>query len=366
MASVPSPTDLDPLARARSLLDENRPAEAASVLKRLIESGRAGLLARVQFVRALAAANDINSALEVARETSVLFPAAAAAALGLGEVLLKAGQLPASIAEFQRALRIDPRLNEARYRLGLAWLEAGEPDKALHAFQEIEPEEGSRDIAARIAQAERMQTAPRSSPNYVRHLFDQFSADYDVRMLGQLAYAAPRILRELMGMVMARTAKSSLDILDLGCGTGLAGAEFRPLARRLDGVDLSPAMIGKARARGIYEALQVADIEAVPFAGPYDLAIAADTLVYLGDLAPVFRSLHGKLKPDGYFLFTVEADTEADYALGPKRRWRHSEAYLRRQADCSGFEVAGLLACSPRREAGIPVPGFAVALRKAV
>jgi predicted TPR repeat methyltransferase len=364
MASVPSPTDPDPIEYARSLLAEDRAAEAVEVLRPLIESGRGGLLARLQLARALAAANDLAASLEIARETSLLFSATAAAALGLGEALLKAGLLPAAIAEIQRALRIDPALSEARYQLGLAWLEAGEPDKALQSFSAIDPQDAPAEISARITQAETMRTAPRSNPQYVRHLFDQFSADYDGRMLGQLAYSAPRILRELTDMVMPETVPHSLDILDLGCGTGLVGVEFRTLARRLDGIDLSPAMIEKARTRGIYDALEVVDIESIPLANSYDLAIAADTLVYLGDLAPLFRSLHSKLKSGGHFLFTVEAETEAEYALGPKRRWRHSEGYLRRVAGLSEFQVVGLLACSPRREADIAVAGLAVALQK--
>ena len=78
-------------------------------------------------------------------------------------------------------------------------------------------------------------------------------------MIGQLGYAAPQILLDLAAMVMP--GRERLSILDLGCGTGLAGAAFRPLAARLDGIDLSPAMIEKARARGIYDHLAVADLE---------------------------------------------------------------------------------------------------------
>ena len=79
-----------------------------------------------------------------------------------------------------------------------------------------------------------------------------------------------------------------MPILDLGCGTGLAGAAFRPLAARLDGVDLSPAMIEKARAQDTSMTISiVADLEtALSAPGPaYDLILAADTLVYLGDLS---------------------------------------------------------------------------------
>jgi predicted TPR repeat methyltransferase len=162
---------------------------------------------------------------------------------------------------------------------------------------------------------------------------------------------------------MVMHGRERLDVLDLGCGTGLAGAVFRPMAARLDGVDLSPAMIEKARAKKIYDRLEVGDIEtALGAPGPvYDLIIAADTLVYLGDLACVFHGARACLKPHGYFLFTVEAGN-ADFELGPKRRWRHSEAYLRRAAAETGLQVMGLVAASPRREAQQKVDGFAVAL----
>jgi predicted TPR repeat methyltransferase len=70
------------------------------------------------------------------------------------------------------------------------------------------------------------------------------------------------------------------------------------------------------------------------------------------------------LKEAGTFLFTVEKKDGAGFELGPKRRWRHSESYLRDLARTHGYEVAGLLAASPRTEAGKPVEGFAVDIRK--
>ena len=125
-------------------------------------------------------------------------------------------------------------------------------------------------------------------------------------------------------------------------------------------------MIEKARARGIYDHLAVADLEtALAAAGrQYDLIVAADTLVYLGDLALVFEAASRRLSPDGYFLFTVEKAEAAGFELGPKRRWRHSEVYLRECAERAGFTIAGLVAAVPRREANQPVEGFAVALTR--
>ena len=78
--------------------------------------------------------------------------------------------------------------------IAAAWLAAGEADKALENLRALE-----NPPADMIAAAEAIKTAPRSDPGYVRHLFDQFSADYDTRMIGQLAYAAPQILLDLAG-----------------------------------------------------------------------------------------------------------------------------------------------------------------------
>jgi len=365
-ASVRLSSD-DPLARAEALLAGGQASEAADALQLLIERGRAGLLARLMYARALSQTGELDAALETARETALMFPGIAAVAAGLGEALLRAGKLPIAIAEFQRALRIDPQLAEGRFLLGCAWLEAGEPEKALQAFHEIPADAAASFVLPeKIAEAEQMRALSRSNARYVRHLFDQFATDYDVRMLGQLGYSAPRILRELAQLVIPDVQAHSLDILDLGCGTGLTGLAFRDLARRLDGIDLSPSMLEKARARGIYDELTVSDVENLIGARErYDLVLAADTLVYLGDLRATFASVSTQIKPGGFFLFTAEKEAEGDgFSLGPKRRWRHSENYLRSEADGFGYTMAGLVNCSPRTEAGVPVEGYAVALQK--
>lgn len=293
--------------------------------------------------------------LEEAREAALLRPDIAELALAHGEALLEAGRLPDAIGEFQRALRLDHEYADARLALGRAWLAAGEPQKALQAFARLDGAD------ALIASARAMLARPRSDAGYVRHLFDQFAADYDARMISQLGYAAPRILRELADLVMA--GRDGLDILDLGCGTGLTGIAFKDLARRLDGIDLSPVMIEKARARGIYDSLAVSDIESAEGESRYDLLLAADTLVYLGDLTQIFAVAAGSLRAGGFFLFTVESKAGEGFELGPKRRWRHGESYLRHEAAHAGFAVAGLVACAPRAEAGQKVEGFAVALQ---
>ena len=353
----------DPIAAAQALIASGHAHQAALDLRARLADGRGGALARVTLVHALLASKDVPGALAEAREAVSLNPDLPEVLVALGEALLAAENLPAAIAELQRALRTDPGHARARYLTGLAWLEAGEADKALEIFRALD-EERAPGLVGAIALAEAIKSAARSDAGYVRHLFDQFSADYDSRMLGQLGYAAPRILAELADLVMA--GRKSLRILDLGCGTGLAGMAFKARAARLDGIDLSPAMIEKARARGLYDSLQVADLESA-LAAPgiaYDLILAADTLVYLGDLTSVFTAAAARLAKDGYFLFTLEKAEGEGFELGPKRRWRHGETYVRALATRAGLDVAGLVAAAPRSESGAPVAGLAVALSK--
>ncbi|HEY2445549.1 MAG TPA: methyltransferase domain-containing protein [Rhizomicrobium sp.] len=350
----------DPLASAESLIGAGRASDAAAMLRYRIETGRGGLLTRLTLQKALIVSGDIAGALAQARETVFANPDIAPAALALGEALLAADRLPAAIGEFQRALRLDPNIEQARMRLGEAWLAAGEAEKALESWRDLEDR---AILAPQIADAEQALSRLRCDPRYVRHLFDQFSADYDSRMMEQLGYSAPSILRRLAEL-LGLDRRGPCSILDLGCGTGLMGATVQDWASSLDGIDLSPAMIKKAKARGIYNDLVVGDICDRLGIGErtYDLVFAADTLVYLGDLAPLFDLVVRRLAEGGHFLCTVEKKRDDGFELGPKRRWRHSESYIRDAAARGGLRVAGLLSCSPRSEAGVPVEGLALAL----
>src|SRR6266566_2588071 len=357
----------DPIAEANARIAVGNARGAVEFLESQLRAGCGGLLTRITLGRALLAVGDAEKSAQVLRETAALEPGIAEAAFALGETLLALGHLPTAIAEFQHAFRLEPTLVAARYALACAWLDAGESERAEEIFAELTAAASpfAPLAALKMSEVEAMRRADRSAPGYVRYLFDQFSADYDRRMLEELSYRAHLILRGLADLVVGGTT-DGFDILDLGCGTGLAGEAFRDRARRLDGLDLSPRMIEHARNRGVYESLAVEDVEtALAKPGPtYDLILAADTLVYLGDLGPLFRGVSGRLRKGGFFLFTVERKLGDGFELGPKRRYRHGEAYVREEAARVGLEVMGLLDCSPRQEAKSPVEGLAVALQR--
>ena len=137
------------------------------------------------------------------------------------------------------------------------------------------------------AKASRAHDLPRA---YVARLFDDYAQRFDRHLVEELAYRGPALIAAAIDA--AAPGRRFARALDLGCGTGLAGAPLRARVERLEGVDLSPAMLAKARERGLYDALEAADIvdHLRRFGAAFDLIVAADALAYCGDLQPVFAA----------------------------------------------------------------------------
>ncbi len=203
----------------------------------------------------------------------------------------------------------------------------------------------------------------------MRALFDQYAESFDQHLTGPLAYRGPQVLlREIEAACAALKRQPRFRLaLDLGCGTGLMAKALEGKARRIEGVDLSPRMIAVAARTGLYAALAIGDIVGEMDRRPgasADLVLAADVLVYIGDLFPLFRAAQRVLEPDGLFAFTVQAGQGHGYTLGVDARYAHAEEYLHALADDAGMEVVGFVKASTRQDRGLDVPGFAVVLRR--
>jgi len=155
------------------------------------------------------------------------------------------------------------------------------------------------------------------------------------------------------------------DIADLGCGTGLCGPLLKPWARSLVGCDLSAAMLARAAPRQVYDELLKAEL--VQFLaerpGAFDVLVSADTLIYFGELEPVFAAAQAALRSGGVFVFTLEAladESPTGYRLTQSGRFAHSLAALRARLAAAGFAVEAVVPVSPRHEGGRPVPGWLV------
>jgi predicted TPR repeat methyltransferase len=139
------------------------------------------------------------------------------------------------------------------------------------------------------------------------------------------------------------------------------GAALRGRVDELVGVDLSPAMIAKARETGCYDALEVGDVVDCLVRRErreFDLVVAADVLVYFGDLREVVSAVARALAAGGLFAFTVETFDGEGFRLGPTMRFAHSRAYVHETAAAAGLRPLALVDAWTRREAGREVPGL--------
>ena len=283
--------------------------------------------------------------------------------------LLEMGRLDEALAGFNHAVAIAPHHAISWNNRGNTFVAMRRLEEAVESFDrtlelapDLETARNNRNLA--LLELKRISRIPALA---VRTLFDDYAGYYDAAMIDQLGYRAPAHLRALAERLMP-DAKAPMRILDLGCGTGLTGEAFQDWAQGgvLDGIDLSPGMVEKARVRGIYTNLIVDDFEtALSAPGPlYDLAVAGDALIYNGDLDPVFVGAGSRLRPGGFFLFTVEKAADGKWEQTLANRFRHSEAYLRSAAERAGLRVAEVMECTLRNETNAPVEGFAVALQR--
>ncbi|MYM65824.1 tetratricopeptide repeat protein [Pseudoduganella sp. FT55W] len=281
-----------------------------------------------------------------------------------GSSLFKLGEFGAALDSYDQALKHRPDYALAHYHRGNALRSLDRREEAIAAYRAaLAHGDNPETIAFALASVGEGET-PAALPNdYVRSLFDQYANHFDQHLTEVLGYKTPAVLDALLRHV---APSSDLKTVDLGCGTGLCGPYLRAYSQHLHGVDLSQQMLDKATERNLYDHLACDDL--LPFLasreGAYDLAVAADVFVYIGDLAPVFKAVHAALRPGGRFCFSVESGDDADYVLRPSNRYAHTLEYLQRLAAATGFQVLATQAMEARQENGAPIAAHAIIMSR--
>lgn len=271
---------------------------------------------------------------------------------------------------FRTAYALDSRNLRALESLGVVLYALKRRDEAAQVYRDWLQREPDNPVPHHmLAACGGADAPPRADDAYVRDVFDGFADSFDEQLLNNLGYRAPQVLVETLGRVLGEPA-AALDVLDAGCGTGLCAPLIRPWARALVGVDLSGGMVEKARQRGGYDELAVAELttwlQDRPLA--YEVVLSADTLVYFGELAPVLSAAHAALRPGGWVAFTLEAldGDELCFELSPSGRYRHAQGYVRQMLEKAGFEDISMTSDTLRKEAGQLVNGWVVLARRRV
>jgi predicted TPR repeat methyltransferase len=238
----------------------------------------------------------------------------------MGSCDLAQGNAGLAAISLRKALALNPQSEEARFLLAVA-----DPN-ALPAAQQ-----------------------PKFAPlSLATEYFDGQAEYYDEDNLDELGYLGHEECYAAVKKYLNPNYKQ-FRILDLGCGTGLVGLQFRDIAGHVDGVDISQAMLDQAEARRderegrVYDKLHLVDLRRYLLDCPpnsYDLVTAGNVFPYIGGLTPVFDGVLNALKPGGIFTFSIEPMQGEDFGLIPAEgRFAHSEYYITEQAQRVGLSV---------------------------
>lgn len=346
-------------------------AEAAQLLRRSVEVDANNPHAWLNLGNVLVILGKSEEARTAFTKATELAPDLAMAWFNLGVCLGRCKRPDEAASALHRALKLEPGHIPAYESLAVVLHRLGNYEEAAEVFREWLAHDPGNPMALHMLAATAGAAAPsRASDGYVRTLFDDFAATFDEN-LTSLQYRAPDLIAARLGREASGDA--SLDILDAGCGTGLCGPLVRSVARTLVGVDLSVGMIEKARARGGYDELVVAELCGFMGSRPgaFDVVISADTLVYFGALEEPLRSVRTSLRAKGLLIFTVErrdpaqdsGSQENSYRLETHGRYSHSEEYVRAALAAAGFGGISVEGGALRRERGSDVMGLIVLAR---
>jgi predicted TPR repeat methyltransferase len=258
------------------------------------------------------------------------------------------------------------------YDRALGLEKAGEADAAAAAYREclaLDPDDHGG-VAVRLAALGRGETPPSAGDAYVATLFDQHADAFEDILVRQLGYGVPGLIAERLAAI---APGPYARMLDLGCGTGLAGEALADRTETRLGVDLSEGMIENCFDKGVYDQLFIG--EAVGFLEdfdedePFDLIVAADVLPYLGDLDPLFEGAAKRMESGGVFGFSTETLSDAsfgarDYMVGPNQRFHHRASYVRDRLSAHGFDTLSCEDITVRWQEGQPAPGHLVIARR--
>lgn len=286
-------------------------------------------------------------------------------------MLADGGDIQAAVELMEQALELAPgwaagwfRLGEYREKAGLA----GPAVAAYRRVRELAPDDvfGASLKLALLGETDQPVLPP---SDYIEGLFDDYADRFDTALVEKLGYSVPA---KLVALLRSLVAPPYGHVIDLGCGTGLFGAEIRADCHFLEGFDLSENMLTKAAAKGFYDHLARADLsllieESGLIAGAArnraNVVTAADVMIYLGDLEEAFANVRALMHPKGHFAFSVEK-ADSGYELRPSVRYAHSRAHVEAVLERHGMHVLAMEETTIRTDGGSPVEGLLFVARR--
>ena len=291
----------------------------------------------------------------------------------LGNIRKELGRLKDAETDYKQAILLDPDYAEAHNNSGVTFQELGRLEEAEASYKQAialkpnfvgaysnlgntlqrlgklkEAEASYKQAIAfnpDLAEAKHMlaaltgKTTAIAPQGYVEGLFDNYAPRFESSLVGNLEYKIPKIIAE---MIIEDCKFGSLgSIMDLGCGSGLLGAEVSQFSEYLEGVDLSEKMLAEAKKKNIYNKLIKQDIfsHLQNASLDFDYFISTDVFIYIGDLSNIFRLIKSRNRTVGKLAFSTEDYDGDGFFLEQSGRYSHSKKYIEGLCDKFGFEL---------------------------
>ena len=284
----------------------------------------------------------------------------------LGSTHRSLNNLAFAEACYQHSLKVKPDSLEALDNLADVLRLQGKSKEAIAVYQRrlsLTPDDGHAQHLIAMLTGQQTSQAP---ADYVSRTFDVYADEFDQHLTGTLSYDVPDQLAHLI-QACAGAETTDWTALDLGCGTGLVGAALAPMVAQLVGVDLSTRMLAHAQARQVYQRLVQAELVQMmrgEAASSFNLVVAADVFIYIGQLDETIKEVKRVLRPQGLLAFSIEnldtegaSTTDTGFRLNATGRYSQSRAYMDELAQRHGFHVREARPSTLRVENGQPVQG---------
>jgi len=285
----------------------------------------------------------------------------------VGVILMDQERHKEAIDYFNQAIHANPNAAENYINLGAIYLKMNQVQQALTCYEKAltlrpDDQEIQHIVAALSSGKEKPAAAPKE---YLKRLFNQYAPYYDKHLNECLAYKIPQEILNTLQKETDLNQTKKLNILDLGCGTGLCGQLLKPYAKHLIGVDLAEKMLETAKEKNTYDELVCEDIHTVMEKySNFNLIVAADVFTYVGNLSVIFEKAYAALAPHGLFIFTVEKTSSYPYTLQPTIRYAHNKKYLEELMERYHFSLVKCDNIILRKQQKLSVEGYLVLLKK--
>ncbi|MBM74806.1 MAG: hypothetical protein CMK59_05360 [Proteobacteria bacterium] len=279
------------------------------------------------------------------------------------DALLLSGKGKKAFEACKKALALAPEKGELHHSMGNIFRATGQLEQALEAYERSARLGSTHPATLRAIAVLKGEKLEAGSEQVVRQLFDQYAERFDEHLLDELGYKTPTKLYDLL--MEHRPNENWVNMLDLGCGTGLSALPFVHCTTNRIGVDLSGGMVEQARSKNegdysdkpLYRDLFVSELRQFlnEHEEQYQLALCSDTLNYLGDCSDVFELVSNRLTPKGLFLCSTEHWEGEGFHMQINERFAHSEAYIK--SVCAPLKLIASKRAVMRYEADVAVWG---------